>query len=106
VFDNAPPGTLGPRGTAFYRKNITVSSNTPALLYIAACSFYCNVLVDGQSIGDHRAGALPARHPSSSPPPPPALPTLHHVPCVCVSVCLCPNARLRAGGADPRAGSL
>ncbi len=43
VFDNAPPGTLGPRGTAFYRKNVTMTLNTPGLLYLGACSFYCQV---------------------------------------------------------------
>ena len=45
-----------PRGTAYYRTAISLPAGVPGLLYFAACSFYCNVLVDGDSIGDHRAG--------------------------------------------------
>eukprot|EP00043_Microstomoeca_roanoka_P005530 m.56349 g.56349 ORF g.56349 m.56349 type:complete len:614 (+) comp13009_c1_seq4:187-2028(+) len=56
AFDVRQPGVLGPRGTAFYRTNFTLSANTPGLLYFAACSFYCQVFVDGKSLGDHRAG--------------------------------------------------
>ena len=52
------PGILGPRGTAFYRTNVTIqdSSNHSMLVYFAACSFYCELCVDGNYIGDHRAG--------------------------------------------------
>eukprot|EP00045_Choanoeca_perplexa_P016700 m.229236 g.229236 ORF g.229236 m.229236 type:complete len:619 (-) comp17334_c0_seq13:95-1951(-) len=56
AFDVAQPGVAGPRGTAFYRRNFELKANTPGLLYFAACSFYCQVFVDGQSLGDHRAG--------------------------------------------------
>jgi hypothetical protein len=43
AFDVKPPGTLGERGTAFYRLTLNVSSNTPSALYFSACSFYCKV---------------------------------------------------------------
>eukprot|EP00049_Salpingoeca_infusionum_P004894 m.85133 g.85133 ORF g.85133 m.85133 type:complete len:621 (+) comp12776_c0_seq3:137-1999(+) len=55
-FDIQPPGIEGPRGTAFYQRNITVQPHKQLLLHFAACSFYCQVYVDGVSVGDHRAG--------------------------------------------------
>eukprot|EP01012_Entosiphon_sulcatum_P058680 TRINITY_DN8281_c0_g1_i1.p1 TRINITY_DN8281_c0_g1~~TRINITY_DN8281_c0_g1_i1.p1 ORF type:complete len:602 (+),score=62.71 TRINITY_DN8281_c0_g1_i1:40-1845(+) len=54
VFDNAPPGVLGRRGTAFYRT--TVDLDGPGLIQFTACSFYCKVWVDNVLIGEHRAG--------------------------------------------------
>ena len=58
AFDVAMPGILGPRGTAFYRTNVSIqdSSNHSMLVYFAACSFYCQLYIDGNYIGDHRAG--------------------------------------------------
>lgn len=56
AFDVAPMGMLGPRGTAFYRTTMSIAPNTPAAIYFAACGFYCKIFVDGQDLGDHRAG--------------------------------------------------
>merc|ERR1719246_269143 len=53
--DAAPPGVMGPRGVAFYRRNF-VQRPGPARLQFNACGFYCRVWVDGEFIGDHRAG--------------------------------------------------
>ena len=52
--DASPPGRLGPRGVAMYRRTFTQRGR--ARLQFLACSFYCRVFVDGQDIGDHRAG--------------------------------------------------
>lgn len=52
--DASPPGHLGPRGVAMYRRMFTQRGR--ARLQFLACSFYCRVFVDGQEIGDHRAG--------------------------------------------------
>ncbi|EGD74550.1 hypothetical protein PTSG_05914 [Salpingoeca rosetta] len=60
AFDVAQPGVMGPRGTAFYRRQFDLSPNHKGLLYFAACSFYCRVFVDGQALGDHRAGGYQA----------------------------------------------
>ena len=52
--DASPPGYLGPRGVAMYRRTFT--QRGLARLQFLACSFYCRVFVDGEEIGDHRAG--------------------------------------------------
>jgi beta-glucuronidase len=49
------PGMPGRRGTALYSKTIHIEAGKEGLLHFAACSFYCNVYVDGVAIGDHRA---------------------------------------------------
>lgn len=56
AFDVTPPGVLGPRGTAFYRSSFPLTPNSEGMVYFAACSFYCRVFVDGNELGDHRAG--------------------------------------------------
>lgn len=53
--DVAPPGVPGPRGVAVYRRRF-VQEKGPARLHFNGCSFYCRVWVDGQDIGEHRAG--------------------------------------------------
>lgn len=55
TMDTAAPGWSGPRGVAVYRRTFTQREG-PARLQFNACSFYCRVWVDGQEIGDHRAG--------------------------------------------------
>ncbi len=47
---------MGPRGTAFYQANFDLTPNTTGMVYFSACAFYCRVFVDGQELGDHRAG--------------------------------------------------
>ena len=49
------PGMPGRRGTGLYSKTIHIEAGKEGLLHFAACSFYCNVYVDGVAIGDHRA---------------------------------------------------
>jgi beta-glucuronidase len=49
------PGVPGRRGTALYSKTVRIEPGKEGLLHFAACSFYCNVYVDGVAIGDHRA---------------------------------------------------
>ena len=56
AFDVAMPGILGPRGTGFYRANVTIASNHSIYVYFSACAFYCQLYIDGKYIGDHRAG--------------------------------------------------
>eukprot|EP01147_Barroeca_monosierra_P006618 gene6618-325_t len=55
-FDVVQPGIVGPKGTAFYRRHFMLPRDTTGLLYFAACSFYCQIFVDGLSVGDHRSG--------------------------------------------------
>jgi len=55
TMDAAPPGLLGIRGVAFYRRSF-IQRRGPARIQFNACSFYCRVWVDGLEIGDHRAG--------------------------------------------------
>lgn len=52
--DAAPPGVLGRRGVALYRTHFL--QNGHARLQFMGCSFYCRVFVDGQEVGEHRAG--------------------------------------------------
>lgn len=54
TMDTALPGLLGPRGVAFYRTKFT--QRGLARLQFMGCSFYCRVFVDGQDVGEHRAG--------------------------------------------------
>ena len=56
--DVAPPGTLGTRGIAFYRRTFTATG--PVRLQFQACGFYCRVWVNGHEIGDHLAGGYVA----------------------------------------------
>ncbi len=49
-------GILGPRGTAFYRTYVYIKPGHKMLVYFSACSFYCQLYVDGMFIGDHKAG--------------------------------------------------
>ena len=58
VFDNAEPGKLGRRGTAFYRRSFVdqvSGGSSVGRLHFGACSFFCRVFVDGVEIGEHRA---------------------------------------------------
>lgn len=61
TIDAVNPGYMGPRGAAFYRRNFTQHKG-PARLQFGACGFYCRVWVDGQEIGDHRAGGYVGFH--------------------------------------------
>ena len=69
--DNTPPGYLGYRGVTFFRRTFranwtmttstsTSTSTTVARIQFQACSFYCRVWINGQEIGDHRAGGYVA----------------------------------------------
>lgn len=53
--DVVPPGSMGPRGVAMYRRNFT-QRRGPARVQFNACGFYCRVFVDGAEVGEHRAG--------------------------------------------------
>jgi beta-glucuronidase len=59
--DNTPPGYLGYRGVTFFRRwfeyNLT---HAGARIQFQACSFYCRIWINGQEIGDHRAGGYVA----------------------------------------------
>eukprot|EP00050_Salpingoeca_kvevrii_P002588 m.197425 g.197425 ORF g.197425 m.197425 type:complete len:621 (+) comp10645_c0_seq1:1304-3166(+) len=55
-FDVVSPGISGPRGTALYRTFFTADPKKMQLVQFAACAFYCKVFVDGEFVGDHRAG--------------------------------------------------
>lgn len=54
--DVTAPGIEGPRGTFFYRTTFEGKPGVGSLLQFMACSFYCRIFVDGEEIGDHRAG--------------------------------------------------
>ena len=56
AFDVAQPGVLGRRGTAFYRRDLTVPTGRRGLLHFAACSFFCRVWLDGTELGAHFGG--------------------------------------------------
>ena len=47
---------LGVRGTAVYRRQVTLTANTQAMIKFEACGFYCAIYADGQKIGDHGNG--------------------------------------------------
>jgi beta-glucuronidase len=55
-FDVGPPGAVGRRGTAFYRRRIRTRRNAFYQLQFMGCSFYCRVWVDGVLIGEHHEG--------------------------------------------------
>ena len=55
-FDAKMPGINGPRGTAFYRTYINTTIGNDLFIYFASCSFYCQLYIDGNYIGDHAAG--------------------------------------------------
>ena len=60
-FDAAPPGVLGPRGAAFYRRTFDAPpAGARQRLWFGACSFYCRVFVDGAEVGESRAGGYSA----------------------------------------------
>lgn len=54
--DAVPPGILGRRGVAMYRRSFKQKGR--ARLQFMGCSFYCRVFVDGKEIGEHRAGGF------------------------------------------------
>ena len=54
------PGYLGSRGVAMYRTKFSSAGTVPMRLQFQACSFYCRVWVNGNEIGDHRAGGYVA----------------------------------------------
>jgi beta-glucuronidase len=54
--DVTAPGVEGPRGTFFYRTTFEGTPGVKSLIQFMACSFYCRVFVDGEEVGDHRAG--------------------------------------------------
>ncbi|CAB9519929.1 Beta-galactosidase [Seminavis robusta] len=59
--DNTPPGYLGYRGITYFRTHFDYDlTASPARLVFQACSFYCRVFVNGQEVGDHRAGGYVA----------------------------------------------
>ena len=59
--DNELPGHLGYRGVSFFRRKFTFNlTETGARIQFQACSFYCRVWINGQVIGDHRAGGYVA----------------------------------------------
>ena len=60
AFDVKLPGVEGPRGTAFYRANVTIQKGSDIMVYISACAFYCQLYFDGIYIGDHKAGGYQA----------------------------------------------
>ena len=53
TFDNARPGVLGRRGTAFYRRTMSLPAGRHGLLQFGACSFYCRVFIDGVLVGSN-----------------------------------------------------
>jgi beta-glucuronidase len=55
-FDVTPPGTLGPRGNAFFRSVHACTPGNPALLKFYAVNFFARVFVDGNDIGSHFSG--------------------------------------------------
>ena len=54
--DAVPPGILGRRGVAMYRRSFQQKGR--ARLQFMGCSFYCRVFVDGKEVGEHRAGGF------------------------------------------------
>ena len=56
--DAVPPGILGRRGVAMYRRSFQQKGR--ARLQFMGCSFYCRVFVDGKEVGEHRAGGFVA----------------------------------------------
>lgn len=55
-FDVTPPGHLAPRGVAMYRTFFDQTG--PARIQFMGCAFYCRVFLDGQEVGEHRAGGF------------------------------------------------
>jgi beta-glucuronidase len=59
--DRSPPGYLVYRGVSFFRRRFYFDlSISGARIQFQACSFYCRVWVNGNEIGDHRAGGYVA----------------------------------------------
>ena len=55
-FDVAPPGVMGPVGTAFFRSTHSCTAGAPALLKFYAVNQYARVFVDSVELGNHTAG--------------------------------------------------
>ena len=62
VVAGGAPGFLGPRGVAMFSTTFSspATAETPMRLQFQSCSFYCRVFVNGQEVGDHRAGGYVA----------------------------------------------
>ncbi|CAJ1949827.1 unnamed protein product [Cylindrotheca closterium] len=59
--DSSPPGYMIPRGVYFFRRLFHFDlASAGARLQFQGCSFYCRVWVNGQEVGDHRAGGYVA----------------------------------------------
>lgn len=55
-------GYLGPRGVGMYKTSFAspATSGASVRLQFQSCSFYCRVWINGEEIGDHRAGGYVA----------------------------------------------
>ena len=55
-------GYLGPRGVAMYKTSFKspAAKGAAVRLQFQSCSFYCRVWVNGEEVGDHRAGGYVA----------------------------------------------